>query len=155
MGTVPRPLPSAQDPDSALFWNATKEERLTYGYCPGCDAVVFFLRTACPRCGADVEVRDSRGEGTIYTVTVVRRTGDPAFRPRVPYAVALVDLDEGFRIMTEIVDFGETPPRIGERVALRWELHENLNFPVFAPLPERQGSHEASRRERLLRRRQG
>jgi uncharacterized OB-fold protein len=125
-----RPLPSLADPDTAAFWRATGEHRLTYQ--EGADgAVVFF-----PRRHGGGQVRDSAGLGEIYTFTVVRQHGHPFFRAHAPYVVALVDMDEGFRVMAE-VDIDPADVHIGLRVRVGWEDHEvgseRLAIPVFGP----------------------
>ncbi len=125
-----RPLPSLDEPDTAAFWRATGEHRLTYQEGPD-GRVVFF-----PRRHGGGRVRDSAGAGVIYTFTVVRQHGHPFFRAHAPYVVALVDLDEGFRIMAE-VDADPETVHIGQRVRVGWEDHhvgsDQLAVPVFTP----------------------
>jgi uncharacterized OB-fold protein len=125
-----RPLPSLADPDTAGFWRATGEHRLTYQ--EGEDgAVVFF-----PRRHAGGRLRDSAGVGEVYTYTVVRQHGHPFFRARAPYVVALIDMAEGFRVMAE-VDADPDAVHIGQPVRVGWEDHEvdgeRLAIPVFTP----------------------
>jgi uncharacterized OB-fold protein len=74
--------------------------------------------------------RESAGTGTIYTFTVIRQHGHPYFRSRTPYVVAFVDLDEGFRVLTEIAA-DPASVRIGQRVAVAWEDHDEVSVPVF------------------------
>jgi uncharacterized OB-fold protein len=130
-----RPLPRFPQPDTAPFWDATAGGRLTYQVCRRCGGVVFYPRGHCTHCTSlDLEWRTSAGRGTIYTFTVIRQHGHPFFRGRVPYTVAFVDVDEGFRMLSEIVDAGPEDVRIGQRVELRWEDGgEGLRVPVFAP----------------------
>ena len=82
--------------------------------CPGCGAVWYFRRRFCPRCGRrDRRSRQAAGTGTVHAVTLVgarAQRGDCA--PYAPYAIALVDADEGFRLMAH----GEPALRIGDRV---------------------------------------
>lgn len=81
---------------------------LVYQHCNACDRAVFYLRPCCPACGsADLELRDSQGLGTLYSSTQV-------YDKEQNYNLVLVDLDEGFRMMSTIVDC-ETPS-IGARV---------------------------------------
>jgi hypothetical protein len=72
----------------------------------------------------------SAGFGTVYTYTVVRQHGHPFFRARAPYVVAYVDLDEGFRMLAEVVGDPDTV-QIGQRVAVDWEDHDEVSVPVF------------------------
>lgn len=129
-----RPLPRFPEADTEPFWTATKQRRLTYQVCRACAGVVFHPRRHCPHCGGlDLEWRDSAGSGTVYTFTVVRQHGHPYFRSRLPYAVAFVDLDEGFRMLAEIAGADPDGLRVGQRVAVDWEEFDEVNVPVFRP----------------------
>jgi uncharacterized protein len=127
MDAPTRPLPDLDEPDTGHFWRATAEHRLLYQVDPATGDMVFF-----PRRHPGGEWRESAGVGTIYTFTVVRQHGHPFFRTRTPYAVGFVDLDEGFRMLAEI---GGDPDlvRIGQRVTVDWEDHEEVSVPVFRP----------------------
>ncbi|MEO6397175.1 MAG: OB-fold domain-containing protein [Tepidiformaceae bacterium] len=133
---MPRPQPRFPEPDTQPFWDATKEHRLTYQVCDRAH-VVFFPRAHCPTCGSSkLETRESKGEGTVYSYSVVRLNRHPAFAALGPYAVAYVDVDEGFRVLTNIV--GLTDPvaeaKIGQRVKLQWEDQETgISLPMFTP----------------------
>ena len=131
-----RPLPRFPEPDTEAFWNATKEHKLTYQVC-GKGHVVFFARAHCPNCGSrDMTVKESKGEGTVYSHSVVRLNRHPAFAALGPYAVAYVDLDEGFRILTNLVGLADpvNEAKIGARVKVQWEDQEGgLSLPMFAP----------------------
>ena len=122
-----RPLPRFPEPDTEPFWSATKEHRLLYQVNPATGEVVNFARRAVD---VDREWAESAGQGTIYTFTVIRQHGQPYFRGRVPYVVAFVDLDEGVRLLTEIVADPETV-HIGARVSVDWEDHDEVSVPVF------------------------
>ncbi len=134
---APRPQPRFPEPDTQPFWEATKEHRLTYQTCRACSKVVFYPRAHCPHCGSrDLEWHDSKGFGTVYTYSVVRLNRHPAFADLGPYAVAYVDLDEGFRMLTNIVGVADPVKdvRIGMRVKVRWEDQESgISLPMFEP----------------------
>jgi uncharacterized protein len=129
---MPRPQPRFPEPDTQSFWDATKEHRLTYQVCNN-GHTVFFPRSHCPTCGSrSIETKESRGEGTIYTYSIVRLNRHPMFAPLVPYAVAYVDLDEGFRIMSNILDVDVESLQVGDRVKLAWEDQESgVSLPLF------------------------
>ena len=78
-----------------------------------------------------LEWHASAGEGVIYSFTVIRRNGHPYFSSIIPYVVALVDMDEGFRMMTNIVQMAPEDVRIGQRVRVFWEDYDTLSLPVF------------------------
>lgn len=132
-----RPQPRFPEPDTEPFWEATKEHRLTYQTCNNCGQVVFFPRRHCPNClSSDTTWQDSKGEGAVYTYSVVRLNRHPAFADLGPYAVAWIDLDEGFRMLSNVVGVGD-PTRdikIGQRVRVRWEDQEGgISLPMFEP----------------------
>ena len=133
MTMTTRPLPRQPEPDSAPFWAATAEHRLTYQVCRSCGQIVFHPRRHCTGClRGDLEQRDSAGRGTLYTFTVIRQNGHPYFRGRVPYLVGLIDLDEGFRMMAEIAAAPDAV-QVDQRVAVGWEDHDGLSVPLFRP----------------------
>jgi uncharacterized OB-fold protein len=120
-------LPRFPEPDSEPFWQATREHRLLYQVRPATGAPVFYPRRFTVD---ELEWRESAGSGTIYSFTVIRQHGQAYFRGRVPYVVGFIDLDEGFRMLAEI---GADPARvrIGQRVAVSWEDHEDVSVPIF------------------------
>ena len=128
-----RPLPLFPEPDTAPFWAATAEHRLTYQVCQACGQVVFHPRRHCTCCtSGDLEWRDSAGAGTVYTFTVIRQHGHPFFRARIPYLVGLIDLDEGFRMLAEIAADPQAL-QVNQRVTVTWEDHADLSVPIFEP----------------------
>jgi uncharacterized OB-fold protein len=130
-----RPSPDLSEPDTGAFWQAAQEHRLTYQICASCGRVVFYPRAHCPHCGAqELRVHDSAGRGTLYSYTVIRQTPDPAFRADVPYIVALVDLTEGFRLLTHLRS-GPEEVTVGQQVSLEWLTRDGVELPVFAPVP--------------------
>ena len=129
---VTRPLPRLDEPDTAPFWEAACEGRLVYPVCRGCGAIVFYPRRHCTACTSlDLEWRESAGRGTVYTFTVVRQHGHEYFRSRVPYVVAFIDLDDGFRMLAEVVGVEPEAVEVGQRVRLEWEEHEQARVPLF------------------------
>ena len=130
-----RPLPRTDELDTAAFWQATRDHRLTYQRCNDCGAMVFYPRRHCTSClSQNLAWHESRGHGTVYTFSIVRQSYHPFFRREVPYAVAWIDLDEGPRLLSNVVGV-DTPDAvsIGMRVKVRWETHEALAVPLFEP----------------------
>jgi uncharacterized OB-fold protein len=92
-------------------------EGVAYQACGACGAVWYFRRTFCPRCGHESpEVRSAGGAGTVHAVTLVARAPTEELRALAPYAIVLVDTDEGFRMMAH----GDRDLRIGDRVRCRF-----------------------------------
>jgi uncharacterized OB-fold protein len=136
MADVPRTLPSMHELDTRPFWEATKQHELRYQVCNACGGVVFYTRQHCTHCMSfDLRWETSKGDGTVYSFTIVRQIGHPFFRERQPYVVALVDLDEGFRLLTHVMVPKEAVDSvsIGQRVKLAWEDYDELSLPVFEP----------------------
>jgi uncharacterized OB-fold protein len=128
-----KPLPPIT-PETRPFWDGCRAGELRYQSCGGCGAAQFYPRTLCARCGGvDLAWRAARGDGTVYAVTVVHRPPSAAFRADVPYALALVDLDEGFRMMARIVGIEPERVAIGARVRVTFERRGDLAIPQFTP----------------------
>jgi uncharacterized OB-fold protein len=131
-----RVLPRFPELDTEPFWEATKEHDLRYQVCDACGAVIFYPRRHCTECTSiDLTWRSSLGRGTIYTFTVIRRSLHPSFMDLVPYVVAWVDVDEGFRMMTHIVgvdpDDAESGLEIGATVEVEWIDRGEVALPAF------------------------
>ena len=127
---LPAPV---SNPDSAPYWNGAREERLMIRKCCACSALHFMPRFLCPSCWSeDLEWIQSSGRGTVHSFTVIRRAPMEIFASRVPYVVALVDLEEGPRMMTNIVGANALETRIGDRVSVCFEDRgEGAKIPQF------------------------
>ncbi|MGI8552082.1 MAG: Zn-ribbon domain-containing OB-fold protein, partial [Dehalococcoidia bacterium] len=96
--------------------------------------IVFYPRRHCTHClSQKLSWKTSKGEGTVYTYSVVRQNRQPAFKSLGAYAIAFVDLDEGFRILTNIVGVADPTKdiQIGQRVRVDWEDYDSVSLPVF------------------------
>lgn len=104
-------------------------------WCKSCGRVVHYPRERCPACGsAESEWRPASGHGQIYSFSVMHRPGNPMMAGRVPYVVALVDLEEGARMMTNIVGLEPADVRVGMPVEVTWEeLSDGRHLPLFEP----------------------
>jgi uncharacterized protein len=92
-------------------------EGIAYQACGACGARWYFRRTFCPRCGhAPPQDRAASGAGTVHAVTLVARAPTEELRAHAPYALVLVDTDEGFRMMAH----GAAGLQIGDRVRCRF-----------------------------------
>lgn len=136
---APRPQPRFPEPDTQPFWDATKRHELTYQTCNPCKEVIFYPRHHCTTCGSsETTWHVSKGEGTVYTFSVIMQSRNPAFAELGAYAVAYVDLDEGFRMMSNIVGVQDPTKDIqcGMRVRLRWQDQGEgqVSLPMFEPV---------------------
>ena len=120
------------------FWDATRDQRLLLQWCPTCDSPIFYPREACPGClSLDLDWRPASGRGVVYALSIQHKPAFPGLAGRVPYAVALIDLDEGVRLMSNVVGCDVDDVVIGMPVEVTWEaLSDGRNLPQFRPLQE-------------------
>lgn len=131
MTTPPFPGPTAT-PLSEPFWQGVAEGRLMFQRCASCERAVFPPRGHCPRCWArGMEWQESAGHGTIASFAAVHRPGHPAFAELTPYTLALVDLDEGFRMLTRIVGTDDQAPQVGAALVVSWQMQGDTQLPLF------------------------
>ena len=121
-------------PASEPFWDATRDRRLVVQWCLDCDRAVFYPRERCPGClGSRLEWRECTGAGTLYSFTVNHLSPDPAGREG-PFAVALVELAEGHRMMSNMVGVAPGDLSVGMAVRVTWEpLPDGRHYPLFEP----------------------
>jgi len=122
---------------AAPFWEATKQRRYLVQWCDACAQPIFYPREVCPRClsAGTLLWRESKGTGTVHAVSVQHRPANPTMADMVPYAVALVDLDDGIRVMSNVVNVDDPATIVvGQAVQLTWEpLADGCNLPLFEP----------------------
>ena len=133
--TEATPLEPPVSEVSQPFWDATRERRLLVQWCRDCDRPVFYPREVCPTClGVDLEWRESAGTGIVHAITVEHRPQNPMFADRAPYAIALVDVAEGWRMLTNLVECDPMTVSVGTPVTVTWEpLSDGRNLPLFTP----------------------
>jgi uncharacterized OB-fold protein len=124
MSTAALPAPAPyQSPDNKEFWAATTEGRLLLRKCDDCGAFIWYPRPFCPACSShSTSWVQASGQGTVYTFTVVHRSGLPGFRDALPYVVAYVELEEGPRVMTNVV--GCDPADVTVGMPVRVVFHD-------------------------------
>jgi uncharacterized OB-fold protein len=131
--SLPAPAPPVT-PETKPFWDATAEGRLVLPRCRPCGTVIWYPRAICPACHAmDVEWIDATGRGTIYSFTVIRRSGYAGGRD---YVLAYVELAEGPKIMTNIVDYAPEDLVCGRAVEVVFhDTGHGSALPRFKPSP--------------------
>ncbi|MGB5903925.1 MAG: OB-fold domain-containing protein [Xanthobacteraceae bacterium] len=127
-----RPIPT---PETQHFWDGTKAGELRLQRCDACDHVYFPPRPFCPSCASrKVSVFPASGKATLYSYVINHRPPAPGFTP--PYAIAVVTLEEGPRMMTNIVDCPQTPEALVLDMPLKVtfeKLDDAITLPLFAP----------------------
>jgi uncharacterized OB-fold protein len=131
--TGPLPVPT---PETRPFWEAARRHELQIQACRACGTYLFFPRALCPRCfAADLEWRRVSGRGTLHTFTIVER-GQRGFPLATPYVLAVVELAEGPRMMTNLVGIEPDPAkiRIGMPVEVVFDdVTPEVTLPRFRP----------------------
>jgi uncharacterized OB-fold protein len=133
-----RPLPDTRNAGKR-YWAAAAKGVLLIPKCLECGRSFWHPRPRCPHCGSDrVDWIESSGSGTIHTFTVVRQSADLYFKSKVPYAVAMVEVEieqgPGVRIMSNIIDCPLDALRIGMPVVAVFEqVSEQVAIPLFRP----------------------
>jgi uncharacterized protein len=124
------------------FWDATREQRYLVQWCDACDAPIFYPREVCPDClsAHSLAWRASSGNAIVHAVSVQYRPAHPTMADRVPYAVALVDVDAGdgihtVRVMSNVVNCDPESVRVDDALTLTWEpLSDGRHLPLFEPV---------------------
>ena len=131
----PRPVPTLRG-EERLWFDAAREGRLVHQRCQDCQARIWYPRVLCPTCGSErLDVVDSAGRGAVHSFTVLHRAGHPSRAADVPYAVLLVDLDEGVRVLADL-DGDPGTVAVGTRVeAVFQEVAPDLVLPRFRAVP--------------------
>jgi uncharacterized OB-fold protein len=116
------------------FWEATRARRLVLQWCRRCDANIHYPRWACPSClGDDLEWRESAGRGSLYSFSIATASASPMLADLAPVAIALVELDEGVRLVSNVVEVDLDAIEVGMAVRVRWEpMTDGRHFPLFA-----------------------
>ncbi len=132
-GSVPRPVPHP-DARSQPFFDAAERGELLLQHCPDCGRWAWPVATRCPSCfGGHLAWRGASGLGTLYSYVVVHQLVDPGLADEIPYNVALVDLDEGVRVVSNVVGLADEDLRIGQRLTVTFEPSGDTVIPKFRP----------------------
>jgi uncharacterized OB-fold protein len=138
-GSAPTRFEPPVGAESGPFWEATREGRLLVQWCTACDRGVFYPRVFCPHCaapGSALAWRAASGRATVYAAVVEHRpeAARVSFSGGEPYCVALVDLEEGVRMLTNVVGCLPSDVRCGMAVTVAWEpLSDGRQLPLFRP----------------------
>ena len=133
-GSLPAPAPPVT-PETSEFWAATAEGRLLLKRCLDCASVIWYPRVICPHCSSlRTEWFAASGRGTIYSYTVNHR-GEGAYQGLPPFVLAYVELDEGPRLMTNIVGAHHAELAVGLPVAAVFhDTADGAALPRFQPM---------------------
>jgi uncharacterized protein len=131
---VPRPLP-IPDEASQPFFDGAKEDKLLLRYCRTCDRWLGYAVELCDNCfSTKLEWKESAGKGTVYSFIIMHQVIHPGFASVVPYNVATVELEEGPRLHTNLVNIANDQIKVDMPVRVTFEkLDEDVTVPKFEP----------------------
>ena len=129
-----RPVPRV-DEESKPFWEACARHELYVQKCRTCNTVFYYPRAFCPEdLSQDFDWLKCSGKGTVYTFTITRQNQSSGFRNKVPYVMAYVELEEGVRMLTNIVDCDPETVTIGMPVEVTFvRANDQIAVPFFKP----------------------
>lgn len=134
---LPRPTP-----ESVPFWQGCRDHKLLLQYCLACGKHQFYPRVICANCMSEqLEWREASGCGTLETYTIVTRAVSDAYAADVPYVIALITLEEGPRLMSNVIGCDVESVKCGlavEVVFERWS--DEITMPKFRPVANRPAS---------------
>ena len=130
-----KPLPFISE-ETAVFWDGVHNHELRIQKCSHCDRCFYYPRSFCPFCFSDgIEWVKVAGKGTVYSYTVSYRAPSPGFAGDVPYILALIELTEGVRIMSNIVGCLPDEINIGMPVEVIFDdVTAEITLPKFQPI---------------------
>lgn len=128
---LPRPTP-----ESAPFWQGCRDQKLLLQYCTSCGTYQFYPRVVCASCMSEqIEWREVSGRGTVESYTIVARAVSEAYAPDVPYVIALITLEEGPRMMSNVIGCGHESVKCGLVVEVEFETwSDDITMPKFRPV---------------------
>jgi hypothetical protein len=130
-----RPVPEPT-PETREFWEGARRGELRIQRCRTCGQAYFFPRPFCPHCSSrDVEWFTASGRGRLHTYIINHRP-PPGFQDAAPYVIAIVELDEGPRLMSNIVGVAPAPDQLPIDLPLEvtWEQQsDEITLPLFRP----------------------
>ena len=129
------------DVETQPFWDACREGKFLLRHCDACGRDHYYPRPFCPSCWSDsVSWKEASGRGTVYTFSIVHVNDLPPFNERVPYVAAIVELDEGPRVMTNVEGIPIDEVRVDMPVVVAFRaISDDVTIPVFRPAPAPSG----------------
>jgi uncharacterized OB-fold protein len=131
------PLRALPAPDNASrhYWQSAAEGRLVIQRCTSCGVHQFYPRAMCVSCAGETEWVEASGRGTLHTFTIIRQNRSPAFAALSPYAVGIVELDEGVRMMSNIVECDVEQLEVGMALeVLLLQAADDVGLPFWRPV---------------------
>jgi uncharacterized protein len=130
-----KPLPFIYS-ENKPFFDAARKRELHIQRCKDCQKFYFYPRTQCPHClSENTEWMKVSGKGKVYSFTICERPGNPAFAGDVPYNIAIIELDEGPRMMSKVVECKNEDIKCDMPVEVVFEdASPEVTLPYFRPV---------------------
>ena len=129
-----KPLPTISG-ETKPYWDSARRGQLLIQKCDSCGEFQFYPRGICANCWSnDIKWHKASGKGTVWTFTVTYQNRTPGFAEDVPYVLALVELEEGVRMFTNIVECEPRDVKIGMAVEVTFvRANDQITIPYFKP----------------------
>ena len=129
-----KPLPTVSG-ETKPYWDSCRRGQLVIQKCDSCGKYQFYPRGICANCWSnDIQWHKAAGNGTVWTFTVTYQNRTPGFAEEVPYVLALVELEEGVRMFTNIVECEPRDVKIGMAVEVTFaRANDQITIPYFKP----------------------
>ncbi len=130
-----KPLPTIV-PETEAYWRAAKRHELFLQQCNDCDEVIYFPRVMCYHClSEDLGWFKSTGFGTVYSFTIIHQVAHQGFSAEVPYVYAIIDLDDGARMISNVVGTDPSAVYVGMQVKVIFDdVTPEISIPKFEPI---------------------
>ncbi|MFP6774330.1 MAG: Zn-ribbon domain-containing OB-fold protein [Alphaproteobacteria bacterium] len=132
-----RPLPKPMTPEAKPYWDGLREGKLMLPECNDCGKAFFYPRIACPHCHSrNVGWMQASGKGKLYSFQIAYRALNPAFKIPPPYVLAMVELEEGPRLMSNLINVEADPEVIKCDMAVEVVFEkqtDEVTIPLFQP----------------------
>ena len=118
--------------DNRIFWEGCKQKKLLFQKCNNCGKIRWPYSIACPECYSfSWEIVESKGKGKIYSYVVYNVPFHKEFKDRVPYIVAIIELNEGIKFLSNIVEIDKDKIECNKEVEIFWEKFNDYYLPKF------------------------
>jgi uncharacterized OB-fold protein len=132
-----RPLPQPITPESKPYWDGLKEHKLMLPKCTTCNRVFFYPRVLCPHCHArDITWIQASGKGKLHAFEIAYQSFNRAMKVKTPYILALVELEEGPRMLSNLINIEPDPAVVKCDMPVEVvfsPLTDDITIPLFQP----------------------
>ncbi len=133
-----RPLPQPITPEAKPYWEGLREQKLMLPRCRACRRAFFYPRVLCPYChAADIEWFQASGRGKLHSFEIGYQSFNKAFKVKPPFVLAMIELEEGPRMMSNLVGIEPDPKKIrcDMPVEVVFEKQtDEITLPLFRPM---------------------